>query len=911
MISPINSLKDRVIIILFTLFINTLSFTQETLSIEDIKNLSYNKKIDNKLVDSLISKEKNFNDKKNLYHNFSRFFRVTGNNKLAIKYGNKELDYFEKLKLKNKKYHIALHLIGCYYHDNGQYEKAIEALKKSTNLNIYPKKSAQSLCMLGSCFRAKGDIKKSLDYYKKGINSLKKLNNKKSIITHSINLALTCNFSNNTSEIKDGVNYLLKADSLIKNYSNSIVFLDIFNINNSLGNLYSKSQIFNFQKSKHHYLKSLKISEKEKNPFFISLASMNYGELLLKTKSDSSIFYLKKSLNQNIKKNQNYTILSSEIHRNISNYFFWKNDLIKALESINTSLKISLDLNKNDTYPSRIQLLKTTDRLNISKALNTKIKVLNQLYLKNKDSKYLTQIIETVNISDQLIEIILEDSTEASTQFSWRNDVSKIYNYGVYAAKLLGDDNLQFQYLEKNKAFLLTQSINDNNYSLNLPNHIVNEELRYKKQILQLENQVSNTETKQLKDSLFDIKFAYQNFKDSIQKVYPQHFESKAKVKLTSLQNVRQQIDDKTVVVSYAIQDDETTTINISSGLLITKDKTIPFSIANVKKLKDDLHVYRQLISKPLSSKKEIQQYNTIANSLYNSLFPSEEVKNLIQNKKVVIIPDDNLQNIPFEAFITDTTSNRFLIEDTDISYAYSMSFLNVNNNISRVSEKDFAGFAPIEFQNKNLATLQYSAEEINSINANLNGTTFTGADVTKDSFFTNASNAKIIHLATHADVSQKPVIHFSKDSLNLHELYTYKNNADLVVLSACETNVGELKKGEGILNLARGFFYSGSKSVVSSLWKVNDAATTELMTDFYTNLKDHQSKSEALNNAKRKYLKTHSLSEKSPYYWASFILIGDTAPTFENSNLIYWGLISVAIFSLFLILFFKKIKSK
>ncbi|WP_162288553.1 CHAT domain-containing protein [Tenacibaculum jejuense] len=881
------------------------------MSIKDIEKLSSKIEINSQLIDSLANKLNSLESKKELYHNFSRFFRIYGDNKSALKYGNIELTYFDKLNLKDKKYHIALHLVGCYYHDNNQFLKAIEILKKSARLDIYPKKAAQSLCMLGSCYRAKGDIKKSINYYKKGISSLKKLNNKKSIVAHSINLALTANFSNNISDIQDAINYLFKVDSIIKNKSYPNFFLDVFNINNSLGNLYSKKETFDIKKSKYHYLKCLRLSKQENKYFFLSLASMNYGELLLKIKSDSSIYYLNKSLIKNTnKKHQNYNLLKAESHRNIANYYFWKKNLKKALKSINISLKTSFNLEIEDMSPTKFQLHKTSERLNISKALNTKIQILNQLYLKTDDSKYLNQIIETVNISDQLVEIILEDSTESSTQFSWRNNISKIYKYGIYAARLLGSENLQFQYLEKNKAFLLTQSINDNNYSLNLPNHIVDEELGYKKQILQLEDQTLTSDSKKLKDSLFDIKFAYQSFKDSIQKIYPEHFESKKKVELTSLQDVKQQIDNNTIVISYALHD-ETTTFNASTGLLISKNKSIPFSISNIEKLKTDLNIYRQLLARPLSNKNKIKQYNTAANSLYNSLFPTDEIKDLIQNKKVVIIPDDNLQNIPFEAFITDTTSNKYLIENTDISYAYSMSFLNVNNKISRTPEKDFAGFAPVEFENEKLATLQHSAEEIYSINNNLNGITLTGENVTKDSFLTNASDAKIIHLATHADISRKPVIHFSKDSLNLHELYTYKNNADLVVLSACETNVGELKKGEGILNLARGFFYSGSKSVVSSLWKVNDVATTELMTDFYTNLKDHQSKSEALNNAKRKYLKNHSLSEKSPYYWASFILIGDTNPTFESNSLIYWILGGIFIVFLFFFSYNKLINKR
>lgn len=881
------------------LFFYQFSYSQySTTEIKLIKNLN------EQVTDSVLEKMDLNYRKSEIAHNFSRFFYKKRNFRLALKYGKVELNILNKLGIKNNDYHNAIHLLGRYYYLNNYKKKALETFKKSSRLKIYPKKAAQSLCELGNVLRSTGKYSESISYLLKGIELLKIYGKKSSIITHCINLSFSSNFSNIESEIRLGIEYLNYAKYLI--LDNQIQKHKLNLIYTGLANHYSKKQTYDFTKARKYYNKVIVNSKKTLDNFFLCVTYMNLGELFLSTKSDSSFYFLQKSFEIINKYNiPNNKLIEAEINRNKANFYFnKKNNLNHALLNIEKSLAVSFNLNHKDSTPNKLQLIKTVDRFNISKALASKIKILNQLYTKEKKSKYLNKIIETVNISEELIEIILEDSTEYSTQFSWRNDVYIIYNYGAYAARLLGDEHLQFQYLEKNKAFLLTQSINDNNYSLNLPNHVVNKELEYKKQILKLENNISDSESKQLKDSLFDIKFAYQNFKDSIQNIYPEHFESKQKVKLTSLEQIQKNIDDKTIIISYALQDNETTDINISSGLLISKDKTISFSISNIDSLQKNLDNYRKLIAKPLNTKEEIAKFNQTSNYLYNNLFPTKEIQELIKGKQLTIIPDYQLQNIPFEALITDTISGKYLIEDTNISYAYSMSFSNINNNIERIQKKEFAGFAPINFENQNLPSLKYSEQEINTVSDNLDGFSLTGNNVTKDSFFNNASDAKIIHLATHADVSKKPVIHFSKDSLNLHELYTYKNNADLVVLSACETNIGELKKGEGILNLARGFFYSGSKSVVSSLWKVNDAATTELMTDFYTNLKNHQSKSDAINNAKRKYLKTHSLSEKSPYYWASFILIGDTAPTFESDNKLY--IISVTI-SILLFLFFLK----
>ena len=77
-------------------------------------------------------------------------------------------------------------------------------------------------------------------------------------------------------------------------------------------------------------------------------------------------------------------------------------------------------------------------------------------------------------------------------------------------------------------------------------------------------------------------------------------------------------------------------------------------------------------------------------------------------------------------------------------------------------------------------------------------------------------------------------------------------------------------------MSLARGFFYSGAQSVVATLWNIDDQSTTEIMTQFYKNLREGSSKSRALHLAKLSYLENHSLSEISPHYWASFVLLGE-----------------------------------
>jgi len=109
---------------------------------------------------------------------------------------------------------------------------------------------------------------------------------------------------------------------------------------------------------------------------------------------------------------------------------------------------------------------------------------------------------------------------------------------------------------------------------------------------------------------------------------------------------------------------------------------------------------------------------------------------------------------------------------------------------------------------------------------------------------------------------------------LQVYEVFNLKLNADLVVLSACETGLGKEVKGEGLIGLTHAFFYAGTPSVLVSLWKVQDRSTADLMVNFYQQLDRAQNKTEALRQAKLKLIQNNRYAH--PYYWAPFVLIGE-----------------------------------
>lgn len=860
--------------------------------------------ITEKKVDSILALKKKDSVYADIAHGFSYFFHKKKQNyALAIKYGLIEIETFDSLKILNKKHTNALYNLGMFYHKKKLLNTSVDYYKKAIKSNKFPRKVAQSYCALGHMLYRKGKYFESMDYFLKGLPLLEKHSLETSLVFHYSRFSNNCNKMNTQEATELGLYYLKKGDSIIQNSKNfnknSIL---PYYINTGLANLYSLKHQYNFKKAEHYYKKDLDKAYKEKDNYIISLTSLNLGELYLNRKKDSCMFYFNESLKYDYEKYNLY-----ETYLNISIFHFTKKDYLKALININKSIEGNFNDKGKITTLTNKDLLDVKDQRSLIKALKMKLIILLSLNKQNNETSYLKLASKTVNLTNKIIKLLIEYSNNTDTDFLWRSDVSEIFNLGIQAAYLLNKPELMLQFMEENKAFLLTQNIKDNHNFSNLPEEISLKNIELKKSILTLQNKINLHEASQKRDSLLSLKIHHENFLDSIQKKYPELKKQNQNIKTITLSDLKTKLANNDVVMYYALSkngvDDNQKSL---FGLFVSKEFNHIFKVENTAEALNLLEQYKKLLSKPLITKPALKTFKNSAYSLYSQLFPTNEIRELIKNKNLILVPDVNLENIPFEALNTNKTGLNYLIENSNISYAYSMSFLDFNKKRKRKKEYDFTGLAPINFQNKKLTPLTHTKKELNTIeNLISKSDIYIDNDATKETFLNSTENSKIIHLATHAQTNPKPVIYFNKDSLNLHELYTYKNNADLVVLSACETNLGEIKKGEGTLSLARGFFYSGANSVISSLWNVNDASTTFLMKNFYSNLTNNQTKVDALTNAKRKYLKEHSLSERSPYYWASFVLIGDTSKTFEKDYSLYF-FFGFIIFLIAIFLFFK-----
>ena len=142
------------------------------------------------------------------------------------------------------------------------------------------------------------------------------------------------------------------------------------------------------------------------------------------------------------------------------------------------------------------------------------------------------------------------------------------------------------------------------------------------------------------------------------------------------------------------------------------------------------------------------------------------------------------------------------------------------------------------------------------------------------------------MHLATHSFVNEdrpqlsgiafsQPIDSTASDDGILYpdEIYNLDINADLVVLSSCESGVGKAVKGEGLLALTRGFLYAGTSNIIASLWKVSDRQTSKLMLQFYEQYLSGKRYSSALRDSKLAMIKDPFSAY--PMFWAGFVLVG------------------------------------
>ena len=415
--------------------------------------------------------------------------------------------------------------------------------------------------------------------------------------------------------------------------------------------------------------------------------------------------------------------------------------------------------------------------------------------------------------------------------------------------------------------------------------------------------------------NIFDTQRKLEQFKSRLERDFPSYFRLKYNHESVSLATVQQQLPDSVDLVQY----------------FVGKEAIYRFQISRKGSVYEKLRFDEAFKSVVSSYQKSLTDFSYImndqANSDYVYKFTARELFKMllpkIINKKLIIVPDDFLAQFSFGTLLYEDIKEQnfaalpYLGTKYTVSYAYSSSLLINVLSDPKKRGNDFAGFAPsydkVDYGDIDSAAHPIAAlvvrsgnlplpgaiKEVNLISKLMDGKSWINDEATETNFKKHSGEYDVLHLAMHSLLNDEDpryselLFNQKGDSendgyLTIAEIYNLKLNAQLVVLSACSSGFGKIQLGEGPISLSRAFSYAGCPSVVMSLWKVPDLVTTNIMKNFYESLNEGLSKDEALRAAQTRFLRENSDPiYRHPYYWAGFVVIGDTSPIEPSAG--YW----------------------
>jgi len=854
----------------------------------EVISLKLHDSIKIKKIDSLIqSRDKDVPFLDSLTYNYSLWLYKRNIEKsikaasLSVKYSN--LHTPNKI-LKNQ---YRLYILGQFYYFNKEYQKALKTLNDAVKLKDNSPTAAGAISYIGDVYHEKGDYYMAIDYFEVSEqlyysnNYHKKLNNLYLKIFESYRSLKTI------ENLNKAKSYILKADSLSEIYPQSVN--NTFKRNVLLGDIYNEFETLDIPRALIYYNKAHELALKLNDSIKLGMALSLKGDLYNTTNLDKAISYHRKSLRIRKKVKPKTTFIN---YGNLGYCYYRKQELDTSIYYYNEALKVKTGFSIYKHKRKKL-LFQSDDLENILLILT----YIGEAYHDKGDDKSIEKAVVVYLLADEVLDLIRISSKEKKSRLFWREQASGLYEKSIKASYATNNIEKLFYFIEKNKAIILQEDIIYNKLKENnrIPKNIIIKENSIEKQIYINENIAFSNNSDSLRISLLNHKKELEVLNDSIKKYTP-FYTNRASNIIIPLKEVQLSVMKNESIIEYVVFEE---TIY---GIFISKNKVNKFKIENLEIVKTNIKKYLNLISKPFSNKNDLKDYKVVANELFNSFIP-KSIQKYINKGKLTVIQDNYLAKIPFESFINN--DGDYLIEQIEINYQLSNSFLNTiserKSNINTI-----AVFAPENFKTGSLQSLPNTIIEAEVINNVIPVVLFDNNKAVKSSFLNELLEHNILHLATHANANDSisPWIAFYDKKITLEELYLTKNNADLVVLSACQTNTGKLEVGEGVMSLSRGFFQTGARSLVSSLWNVDDKSTAIIMKTFYENLVNKNDKSKSLRNAKLDYIKKSSLSEASPYYWASFVLIGKTDVIYftKNNNWEYW---CIGFFMIFSIIFF------
>lgn len=574
-------------------------------------------------------------------------------------------------------------------------------------------------------------------------------------------------------------------------------------------------------------------------------------------------------------------------------------------EALNTYQK-ALQANVPDFTSNAIEenprLTKYYHGTRLLQSLVFKAEALEAKYLE-KSLKFseLQHALTILHLCDSLIDKLRRESSSESDKLLIGITANEVYANGVRIAHEAGLNALKkrpyfedaFYFAEKSKSAVLLEAISDANAKsfAGIPDKLLDEEKRLKSAITlcaqKLSQKPSPEEEQQLRQEAFELNRSYNTFVKELEMNFPGYYDLKYNQAAPSIREIQPALDNETLLLSYFLDEEyhQLYIFMISRNTFHIENKTlIPDLNKKITGLRNSLYYG------------ETTLYKQLGRELYKLLIPSESSR----FNKLIILPIGRLSIIPFETLLTENVKEDisdysrlpYLLNTKSIRYEFSAGLLMQKAKDHTAStQPSILLCAPVSFEKNKLPDLPGSEMEVNSIHElfkvkKLPAALLSKSNATERAF--KSSDLKqytLLHLATHGVVDEnnpelskiflQPEPGMEDGSLFTGEIYNLELAANLVILSACETGLGKISKGEGVIGLSRALVYAGAKNIVVSFWSVADESTSDMMKDFYRLLLESPGThySDCLQMAKKKMIEGEKFS--APYYWAPFILIG------------------------------------
>ncbi len=656
----------------------------------------------------------------------------------------------------------------------------------------------------------------------------------------------------------------------------------------------------------------------------LSIAALYHtlGDIFQKqSKYDSALWYYKRSLtvweDHQIVRHSDLALL----HEKLGSVYFALDDCEQALVNYQSSLKANtIDLSDQASSDFK-QYIRNEVLLS---AVRGQAQALQKGYEQTRNVAQLEESFTTYLRYDSLLTQIQTHRYHQEDKLFAQRNAKKVYEEALGAGmrlyQLTQDPTYwqrMFQLAEQSRTIALRSVLTAHEAKKfsGIPATVLAQERNIKlkraqyQTLLQKSQETNDTaQVQRCRTILLGLDQRYDSLTLALEKRYPHYYQLKYESKAITVTELQGKLDRNTTTLTYFLGE--------RTGYIfaITSDRLSVRTFTCDSLLSSQIDQLRASIQ-PRVSQLAYEEFIASATALYQKLLQPmiNDITSQNTSHRLMIIPDGKLSLLPFELLLTEVSSPEigdyrslpYLIKDYRVSYSYSATWQFHKRTVSAASKApSYLAMAPTYGNANTLAygtlrnevtPLRWNQEEVADLDAYLSGNSFVGTAATEQRFKQEASQYVVLHLATHALVSdehpdQSGLVFAPPESsdedglLQMHELYAMELPAQLAVLSACNTGGGKLQEGEGVMSLARAFAYAGCPSIVMSYWAVDDRATAQLMKFFYQYLSDGADKAEALRQAKLSLLASSDLPA-NPFYWASFSVVGDTRPLKDASG--------------------------